>query len=272
MNPVLYSKKNLIIFPLLFSLLSCSSVPKEERNLTPAERLIRHASRNEASLVKADLSKGLSPSSTNSIGMTALMAAAFKGNLESMTVLFDYGASLSSSDDQRSTALHFAVQGKQPKSVQMIADQCKKLTPAECSVILNAKDQFGITPLMFAAHLNQYDSADILIRAGSGLEETNDEGWTALFFASSKGHSDLIQRLLLAHANTEAQDIERNTPLFWAVESTDIDSISTLVKGGAKVTHVNVAGKNLRHIANETKNKEVIKLINVYLENKLKKR
>lgn len=61
---------------------------------------------------------------------------------------------------------------------------------------LNAKDQYGSTPLTIAATFGKTDVAKALIEGGADLEVTNNEGSTALHIAAFFCRTDIVKALL----------------------------------------------------------------------------
>jgi uncharacterized protein len=66
---------------------------------------------------------------------------------------------------------------------------------------LNARDRYGQTGLMLAAHAGHRDIVQILIDHGAALNITAKFGLNALMLAVIAGHKDIAQALARAHAD-----------------------------------------------------------------------
>jgi ankyrin repeat protein len=78
---------------------------------------------------------------------------------------------------------------------------------------LDARDNYGITPLMYAAATNQEEAVIMLIEAGSDLNAT-DFNWNRnfMYYAGLRQHWNLILKIL----NTVEKHIDRDTAEKWA--------------------------------------------------------
>src|SRR5271154_3733169 len=93
-------------------------------------------------------------------------------------------------------------------------DDCKSGTPAQITADIqsgadvNAKDNNGYSPLMFAAdHNSNTDVIKALINAGADVNAKDNGGFTPLIFAASYNkNSDMITILIKAGANVNATD------------------------------------------------------------------
>ncbi len=158
------------------------------------------------------------------------------------------------------TALHWAVQQERVPAVE-------SLIAAGANV--NAKNRYGITPIVLAAttgnaaitrallkagadtNVNVPDTGKVLItaaRAGNpeviqllltaGADVNFAEkhsGQTALMWAAAEGHSGAVNLLLKGGAQPDAHAHDKKTALFFAVRKGDIDSVTALIAAGADV-------------------------------------
>lgn len=121
--------------------------------------------------------------------------------------------------------------------------------------LINEVDTFGNTPLIWAiANANVKMACHIISKCKENTEinlNIHDTDWcqsTALHLAIAKGwdHKDkdeqfldpmslVIQALLENNANPNATDINGNTPLHIAMIAGDVNSVTLLIKNGAKL-------------------------------------
>lgn len=78
---------------------------------------------------------------------------------------------------------------------------------------LNAKDQFGSTPLLIATLFGKVEAAKLLIEAGADLQATSADGSTPLHTAAFLCRTELVLALLAAGASTDAKNAYGSTPL-----------------------------------------------------------
>jgi ankyrin repeat protein len=76
----------------------------------------------------------------------------------------------------------------------------------------------GLTPLLFAAREGHFEAVDVLLEAGSDINETSPgDKATPLFIATVNGHFDLAEYLLDRGADPKLANTAGGTPLYAAV-------------------------------------------------------
>jgi ankyrin repeat protein len=93
----------------------------------------------------------------------------------------------------------------------------------------------GATALHWAAHWDDLDTAELLIRAGANVNAQNDLGATPLWLACVNGNADFVDKLLRAGANPNVALIEGETPLMTASRGGKVEAVKLLVAHGANV-------------------------------------
>ena len=73
-------------------------------------------------------------------------------------------------------------------------------------VDVNAPQADGATPLHWAAHRDDLETADLLIAAGARVDAANDYGVVPLALACTNGSLAMVERLLGAGADANAAD------------------------------------------------------------------
>src|SRR5690242_3848462 len=63
---------------------------------------------------------------------------------------------------------------------------------------VNAVEADGTTALAWAAHWDDMETAELLIRAGANVNLANDYGVTPLWLACTNGNAAMVERLLKA--------------------------------------------------------------------------
>jgi ankyrin repeat protein len=113
---------------------------------------------------------------TNEYGKTLLMESAQNGSSETISILLKYGANANTATKSGKTALHFAINSMNIKSVKALLN-CKYID-------VDAKDSSGTTALMHCAetssHENAYLVAKLLIDHGADIKAVDSDGMNAL--------------------------------------------------------------------------------------------
>jgi uncharacterized protein len=71
-------------------------------------------------------------------------------------------------------------------------------------VDVNTPQADGSTPLAWAAHWDDLETADLLIRAGANVNAANDYGVTPLSLACDNANAAMVEKLLKGRANPNA--------------------------------------------------------------------
>lgn len=100
---------------------------------------------------------------------------------------------------------------------------------------VNVAEPDGATALHWAAHWDDLDTADLLLRAGAAVNAANDHGVTPLALASLNGSAAMVTRLLEAGANPNAARTTGETPLMTAARTGVVAVVRALVSRGADV-------------------------------------
>jgi ankyrin repeat protein len=147
-------------------------------------------------------------------GETPLMAAAGRGNVETVRVLLAGGAKPNTQESMGGqTALMWAV----AKHQNAVVDELVKN-----GADVNLASKTGFTPLMFAAQQGDAASVHILIGAGAKVDEAQPKtGLTPLLIASAMVQTKAVDALLDGGANPNIVDSDGYAPLHRAVRDSD---------------------------------------------------
>eukprot|EP00039_Didymoeca_costata_P031501 m.35064 g.35064 ORF g.35064 m.35064 type:complete len:642 (+) comp8821_c0_seq2:290-2215(+) len=108
---------------------------------------------------------------------------------------------------------------------------------------VNARDNEGNTPLMYAAGQGSTEVVVLLLQKGALVDEQSRHGMTALMLGAMNGHERVVNILLsLPEINTKAQDSGGRTALHWACSVGSAGCVKSLM------------GKNLELAFDETSN------------------
>ncbi|KOB65397.1 Calmodulin-binding protein trpl [Operophtera brumata] len=107
--------------------------------------------------------------------ITPLMLAAHKNNYEIIKILLDRGAAVPNPHDVRYHAPDVGSTQEQLRDYQDIArSRSGRPKPSRCQVRNNAMFTPDITPLMLAAHKNNYEIIKILLDRGAAVPNPHD--------------------------------------------------------------------------------------------------
>ncbi|XP_043116979.1 inversin isoform X2 [Puntigrus tetrazona] len=105
----------------------------------------------------------------------------------------------------------------------------QRLITAE-SRLRDSEDQFGRTPLMYCVLADRLDCAEVLLKAGAAVNNTDHSQRTALHLAAQKGNVRFMKLLLSRHADWRLKDLEEMTPLHLATRHSSSKPLSLLLK------------------------------------------
>ncbi|HWF07748.1 MAG TPA: ankyrin repeat domain-containing protein [Bryobacteraceae bacterium] len=99
----------------------------------------------------------------------------------------------------------------------------------------NGRASDSSTALLWLAHWNDTETADLLVRAGADANAANDFRMTPLSEACTNGNAALVRLLLKAGAKPNTAIATGETPLMTCAKSGSADAIRMLVEYGAAV-------------------------------------
>ena len=99
----------------------------------------------------------------------------------------------------------------------------------------------GATALHWAAHWDDADATELLLRAGANVNAADDHGVTPLARACENASAAMVDLLLAAGANPNAAQVNGLTPLMTAARTGNVDVVRALVSSGADVNAATAA-------------------------------
>ena len=177
-------------------------------------------------VVRAVLAAGADPNAAVTREQTALMWAANRGHAEAVAALIEYGADIharslvreqfvKSEKEQDSHPAYMFWTEEGGNTALMFAARAGDLRSAQLLVAagseINEGNAFGTTPLIMAVHGGNPALLEALLDAGADVNG-NNPGHTALHAAVLRGNPAAVDVLLAHGADTEAL-IEKPTPV-----------------------------------------------------------
>jgi ankyrin repeat protein len=172
--------------------------------------------------------------------ITALMMAASRGRLTLVRWLLNNGANFNALDDQKESALHYAVSGEKIEVVKELLERKARINTV------------GGPPVLHKA-LDQPAIVKLLLDAGANPEVEDDSGHTLINRAVVARREDVIEMLIAKKANLDHPDSAGWPPVFDAAIYVKSASITRLlVDNGADLTKAidrGIRGGTLLHYA-----------------------
>jgi ankyrin repeat domain-containing protein 50 len=182
----------------------------------------------------------------------ALILAAEAGSDVIAQMLLDEGADVDYVDDQKSTPLHWAVpeghyetsrvllaNGADPNSRDLYLNTPMHWAISKSAIAqllhdkganMNAKNNEGQSPLLWAALAGRMDAVQTMVELGANIQDGDRFGFTVLHAAVLMGHEPMVQFLLSQGADANAIDNDGWTPLHAAAVNRRSAVIDVLVK------------------------------------------
>lgn len=303
---------------------------KDRRGQTLLHNAMSPGSSYSADTVRLLLDKGAEPNARNQNGFTPLHLAAQNGNSGVISTLVAHKADIKATTRMGDTALHLASSSNQPAAglalLEAGADpnfrngrgdlplhislrgqsnvpgrDSESLQNFRLALVnktdINAKDQYGFTPLQLALLNRQFSMRDAILAQKPKLDSTtavfdaaarNDatelqklltdkpyltfmrlaNGITPLHVAAQWGAKDTTDLLLKKYAEINARDAEAITPLLRVVRqetgptNSDARAMATfLIDKGADATAVDENDNNTLHFAVQRGDKDMVGLL-----------
>lgn len=195
-------------------------------------------------------------------GKTAFEYASINNNINMIKLLINAGTDLNTESDS-GNALVRAVENNNPETVKILIN---------AGADLDARNAYGLTPVMIAVDKRNIELLVILLRNGADVnaEVSNarayldewPEGTKAIYSARLQGDSEITDILISAGAEKNSKpDTELSEQLFQNAQSFNNDKAKILIDEGADVNAYNEIGMTPLMIAAEKDNYELAKLL-----------
>ncbi|KAJ7299080.1 hypothetical protein O6H91_10G055500 [Diphasiastrum complanatum] len=195
--------------------------------------------------VRELLKAGADKNARSSDGRTALFRAASKGYVDIVEMLLDYGA-----DPQ--------IRNSSGQSAHDAALQKEHVAVIDA---LESKDYF-----MTAARQGNSKLICEYLNKGVRVDTADQFGWTPLHYAAFKGHVEVVKELLEHGANIESGDEEGHTPLHCAAEAGKEKVVQLLLKVGAKADAKTKRGVTPLHLSQALQCRAVVSVLSEALK------
>ena len=115
----------------------------------------------------------------------------------------------------------------------------------EAGTDVNAKNNLGDTPLMWAARYGRTETIKLLLEKGADVNRENRHGNTALLFAAYEGSTEMVKLLLEAGADVNATNGEDASVLSYAYELKDEAKREAIIEMCREYNAVELTGREI---------------------------
>lgn len=189
---------------------------------------------NQLEMFKLLLDKGADINHVNNRSQNLMLMAIELGYTKMVNSLVESGINLLFVDHNGWSAMHYAIERKDIKTVFLLMQ--------EAPALLKYKNKFGNTPVLLSLDkaLKNNDSklialSKILLKNEEFLNTTNAVGNTALHFASMLNNYELSKYILELGANPNIKNAKDWRPIDIALKNENVDMANLLRFYGAKL-------------------------------------
>lgn len=197
------------------------------------------------------LQSGSSPNVVDELGFTPLMLLASQGLGECLQLILEApGCIVNKRTDSMQMALHFAAEkGHYDCARRLIASRA----------MVNVSNDWGETPLIKAVIGGCLDTVNLLLQCGAKTDMTDLQGCNALMHACRSGVVRIVEKLIEYGACVNHST--KTLPLHQAVIYGHVDTITLLLKSGAKASIRDLHGWLPIEIATQTDQSSAIECL-----------
>jgi len=228
--------------------------PVEQQRLdTLQSRLVQAVKLGAIHAVTDLLDQGADVNGGEDLSSRPLFVAIRRGHTDIAMLLLDRGADPALCDPRKTNALMFACW----KGNLAVATRC-----VNAGVPINATNDSGEAPLLFASSFCSEDIVRMLLARGANPVARDPEGMTALHWAAFRGCPDVMPALLEAAPQLlNRQDKTGRTPLMMAVIAGEVTAVQQLLELGADSGIGDDHGRTAHDWAKQTENSEITDLL-----------
>ncbi|TDH14926.1 hypothetical protein EPR50_G00025900 [Perca flavescens] len=175
-------------------------------------------------------------------GYTPLIIAVVHRLYDIISLLLEHGAAAAQGDEDQWTALHFAAQNGDDRTVRLLLDK---------GAVADAREKTGWMALHLACQNGHETVVRLLLSRLSeeAIGEREAQGRTPLHLASAYGHPNIAKLLLSKGADPNAADCSLSTALHLSAEEGHNRIVRQLVKSGVNINSADSIGYTPLHLA-----------------------
>ena len=232
---------------------SADSTEARKRRKLSADEVLEAARNGDTATMRAVLEK-LSPDRDAVVfgkGNKYLKLAVRNGHTDTVRYLVGLPEVDVNHRRNNETALDYAMDEGHPDVMRVLID---------AGADIDTKSA-GFSPLHCASD-SELEVVKVLVRAGAGVNVTDNDGRTCLFLAAIYGHTDIVRYLVgLPEVDVNHCDSNNETALHCAVTEGHSDVVQVLIDAGADIDTKNEDGYSPLHVASRSGALEVVKML-----------
>ena len=118
-------------------------------------------------------------------------------------------------------------------------------------------------PFVHAANINNFEVLKFFLNETEiNINSTDELGNTALIKASEKGNIEIVNYLINNNADVDYQNKQGLTPAMKAAERNNFNVVKLLLDKNIDITKSDYTGRTLKEIAENSRDKRILKLLN----------
>uniref|UniRef100_A0A7N6B4E6 Euchromatic histone-lysine N-methyltransferase 2 n=1 Tax=Anabas testudineus TaxID=64144 RepID=A0A7N6B4E6_ANATE len=220
---------------------SCFCFARRKKLRFHPRQLYPAAKQGEVQRVLLMLMEGIDPTyqPDSQNRRSALHAAAQRGLLEICYILIQAGSQVDAQDKDMRTPLLEAIINNHIEVARYLIQNGACVYHSD-----------GYTGLHHAAKLGNLEIVKMLLETGQvDVNAQDNGGWTPIIWAAEHKHVDVIKVLLNRGADVTINDKELNVCLHWAAYAGNVDIAELVLNAGCALSSVNMHGDTPLHIA-----------------------
>ena len=121
----------------------------------------------------------------------------------------------------------------------------------------------GINPFVYAVSINNFELVKFFLNESEiNIDAIDELGDTALIKASEKGNIEIVNYLINNNADINYQNQQGLTPAMKAAERNNLHVFKLLLDKNVDITKSDYTGRTLKEIAENSRDKRILKLLN----------
>lgn len=158
-------------------------------------------------------------------GMTALMYAAYRGDMKTMELLLAKKPDMNATDNSKQTALMYASHRGETGAIRLLVSK---------KADVNARDRDNRSAMWYAIYAGSSEAVKVLVESGADMEKEKG-GQTALMWAAQTGQNNIINTLIELGSDVNEKTASGVTALMYAAGWKNPESVKLLIQKGANV-------------------------------------
>jgi ankyrin repeat protein len=177
------------------------------------------------------LKKSAHVDASTTFGVTPLMQACGRGDVEAARMLHEYHANLAARDASGRSCVHYAVESGDVSVMKWLLEQGAEV---------NVPESKGLMPLMQACGKGNIEAARLLQAHHANLAAKDDQGRNCMYYAAAHGQQAVVDWLLAQGAPADEPDSQGETPICRAFSERHWPVVNSLLAADVELVWLKV--------------------------------